>query len=630
MLKKLRLDQTKIYEKYLALEEISIMLLNFVEGRSSNLSIGAEQGDIDKWDDLVIETNSNSYIYVQAKRQSTDFSTDSIIRDAYIQGKRKGNLRDLSPFDKTIKSLGEYVNNNIHSKNKFILELPEGFIQIKEGLEIRHLKDFCQCQIRSVTTIEDLEHLQKKDKIVNNIFDWLTTWCDFRDWGNILEALKILEIRNSGFECDIENRVDNNLSRIFKSTEISTVKKLIFSYLDEKSTYAGAIKPRQLLFLLNKYLESNIRRWTLFKNNDSYWSISGIIDLEDNNNIERAEIIVPEFWSLHSNYSRNLKIDGKCEDNCSISESLMRLCIHPQGSFDIMCTNRENVKNFIVRKTGGTLGVSKNDIDSLTILGGIDSYSQGEARELNTISENESFAEILHTEMNKYTFSLINSKMIGKIKKMTKGDLRNEVEIRWGEWKKALESDVDEQKKLFSKILHPNAEGKAIIGELRVGTKTVDLLCDAIFLLLIVSVCISDDDNKTWKAVSKKLKMTSIGLSYWSGPSRGLNEIIRIDDDDGISNLIESELGEIIIISQSELSENEIIQDDIAGEIIKSDLLTHPKYPKLLITYDRSLKRKIKRGSISEIKEYFNGKIDKYKSVIDNAVNMVVDERLTI
>ena len=295
-----------------------------------------------------------------------------------------------------------------------------------------------------------------------------------------------------------------------------------------------------------------------------------------------------------------------------------------------MCTNRENVKNFIVRKTGGTLGVSKNDIDSLTILGGIDSYSQGEARELNTISENESFAEILHTEMNKYTFRLINSKMIGKIKKMTKGDLRNEVEIRWGEWKKALESDVDEQKKLFSKILHPNAEGKAIIGELRVGTKTVDLLCDAIFLLLIVSVCISDDDNKTWKAVSKKLKMTSIGLSYWSGPSRGLNEIIRIDDDDGISNLIESELGEIIIISQSELSENEIIQDDIAGEIIKSDLLTHPKYPKLLITYDRSLKRKIKRGSISEIKEYFNGKIDKYKSVIDNAVNMVVDERLTI
>lgn len=628
MLKKLRLDQTKIYEKYLALEEISKMILDFVEGRSNHLAIGAEQGDIDKWDDLVIKANDNCYIYVQAKRQETDFSNDSIIRDKYSKKtKREGELKDLSPFDEAIKSLGEYVNKNkLGSKNKFWIELPEGSIQIKKGLQIRHLSYFCQSQIKSVTTIDGLKGLEAIDSNVKNIYKWLTTWCGFVEWGNILEALKVLEIRRSGTENDIQHRVDNNLSRIFKTTEISTVRRLIFSYLDENSTYAGAIKPRQLLFLLKEYLQPNICRWTLFKNNNSYWNISGINDLEDNNEIERPQVIVPTFWSSKSNYACNLRIDGNCEENCFISESLMRLSLHQQGIVDVICTNRSNWENFIMRKIGGTLGVSKNDLHNLRMLDGLESYGQSDARQLDTISKNEIFAKKLHSEMYKHTFDLLSSVMIGKIRKMTNGDLRDAVEVRWKEWKQSLESNLDEQKELFSKILHPRAEGKSILGELRVGPKTVDLLCDSIFLLLIVSVCLSDDENKSWEAVSKKLKMTSIGLSYWSGPSEGSNEIIEIDDDDGISKLIENETGQIIIISQSKLSETEVFQDDIAGEIIKSGLLTHPNYPKLLITYDRKLKRKIKSGSISELKEYFQSSLDKYKSMIEHAVNAVVDE----
>lgn len=55
MLNKLRLDQTKRFERHLALEEITNMLLHFFKGNASYLSIGAEQGSIDKWDDFVIE-----------------------------------------------------------------------------------------------------------------------------------------------------------------------------------------------------------------------------------------------------------------------------------------------------------------------------------------------------------------------------------------------------------------------------------------------------------------------------------------------------------------------------------------------------------------------------------------------
>lgn len=630
MLKKLRLDQTKVYEKHLVLEEISKMLVSFVEGCPHHLAIGAEQGDIDKWDDIVIKADTNYYIYVQAKRQLTDFSCYSITRDKYTQGKRVGVFRDLSPFDEAIKSIGEYISKNKADskdlKNEFWLELPEGSIKIKVGLEIRHLKNLCEIQIKSVTTPNDLKELAEKDLNVMNIYLWLTTWCDFVDWEHILKALKILKMKESGLENDIYYRVQNNLSRIFKTTEIECVCRIILSYLDENATFAGAIKPRQLLYLLKDYLLPNVHRWTLFKNDDSYWNISGINDLEDNNEIERPLIIVPSLWSRDNPNARYLKIDGKCIENCFISDSLMRLSLHPQGSFDVICSDKSSWENSIKTKIGGTLGVSRNDLNDLRILDGLELSSQSEIKQLATITENENFAKELHNEMYKNTFKSVNTIMINKIREMEKGDLRNEVEVRWKNWKQSLESNVDEQKELFSKILHPKAEGKSISGELRVGLKTVDLLSDAIFLLLVVSVCLSDDENKSWDAVTKKLKMTSIGLAYWSGPSGSSNKVIKIDDDDGISKLLENELGQVIIISQSDLSETEVFQDDIAGEIKKSGLLTHPNYPKLLITNDRKFVKKLRNGNISELKEYFQSSLDKYRSIIEYEVNIVVDE----
>ena len=101
MLKRLRLDQTKKYEQSIASYEITKMLVAFVKGRQHYLCIGAEQGDIPQWDDLIIQDKVDSYIHIQVKRYTTDFSNDLIIRDTYKQGNRKGTLRGLSPFDKT-------------------------------------------------------------------------------------------------------------------------------------------------------------------------------------------------------------------------------------------------------------------------------------------------------------------------------------------------------------------------------------------------------------------------------------------------------------------------------------------------------------------------------------------------
>lgn len=630
MLKKLRLDQTKKYERCLAIEVISEMLLAFINGRPYYLAIGAEQGNIDKWDDFVINKNDGGNIYIQVKRQTTHFSTDSIIRDRYKQGKRKGEFRDLSPLDETLKSLGKRISANLTSSNdlkdEFWIELPESSTMIKEGLEIRDFRNICEVNIKNVTTLEDLSKLASIDQTTSNIYDWLTTWCDFKDWEHILKALKILKTITAGLEVDIKKRSTNNLRQVFRESDIENAYSLISDYLDENETYAGAIKPRQLLNKLRNYILPEICRWTSFQTNGSTWSISGIHDMKDINRIESPSVIVPALWSKVNVNARLLKIDGICQENCLVSESLMRLSLHPQGSFDIICSDKSSWENSIRIKIGGTIGVAKNDLNDLRLLDGLERSSHSESLELNTIDKKEDFAKELQNEMYKLTFKLVDTAILNKLQGMERSDLRSEVEKRWITWKQLLENNFEEQKKLFSKILHPNAEGKSILGELRVGPKTAYLLCESIFLLLIVSVCLGDEDNQNWISVKNKLKMNSVGLAYWSGPADGSRKVIEIDDDAGIGKLLENEQGQIIIIPQSKLTEADAFKDDICGDITKLGLLTHPSYPKLLITNERKFNRELAKGDVAKLRSYFQSILDKYENIIENEVKKVVDE----
>lgn len=620
MLNKLRLDQTKIYEKHIALEEISNMLVNFVEGTSHHLSIGAEQGNIDKWDDFVIEKSDGGNIYIQAKRQLTDFSSDPVIRDTYNAKDGTIKLRKLSPLDASLESLANWINDADFSspdlKNEFRLELPDGSPEIKEGLEIRHFRTLLENHYRSITTVKDLESLASIDNSVLNSYNWLTHWCGFSGWDHILKLMKVLKIRTSGRETDIISRVENILSRIFKPEDIKKVYSLILSYIDENETFAGAIRPRQLLYQLKEYLRPEIVRWTSFQNDGLIWCISGINDLEDNTEIERPPAVVSALWTEGNPTLRRLKIQGDCIENCLISLSLMRLSMHPQSSFDIICSDRRGWVNAIKNKTGGTLGTTKNDLDDLRILDSLDPVNQSEKKELSKVDEQERFANELHKEMFNCNFARIKTRIIDLIREMASGDLRTETENRWREWSPLLEDNIDEQKKLFTQILLPKAEGTSILGELRVGPKTADLLAESLFLLLIVSVCLSDGNNTGWKVVNNRLEMNAIGLAWWSGPAEGLKKLIEIDDEEGIGKLMEKEPGNILILPQSKLSGAHAFNEYIFGGLAKERLLSHPQCPKLLITKDQEFKRKLKNGSISELRGYFEKRLDEYENSI--------------
>ncbi|MFT5814087.1 MAG: hypothetical protein ACI9VT_001846 [Psychroserpens sp.] len=119
MLKKIRLDRTRTYELALATNYIAIMLDEFIEGRSHAKSLGCEQGNIEKWDDLILELECGAFEHIQVKRQLIDFSNSPVVRGIKKLGKEenRGNPQDRSPLDESLFALAKW------SKDKTLGEL---------------------------------------------------------------------------------------------------------------------------------------------------------------------------------------------------------------------------------------------------------------------------------------------------------------------------------------------------------------------------------------------------------------------------------------------------------------------------------------------------------------------------
>ena len=160
MLKKLHFDQTKKYERSVAANEIAKMLVAFIQEREHSLSIGAEQGGIDKWDDFVIETSDRTYKHIQAKRQQKDFFPKG---QCIRQPNSNGNEIPLSPLDETMRSLAYWVNQNdpntASPKRRFIIELPDNTTHIKNEIQVSGFHTLRHTHICPVTTVRGLENL---------------------------------------------------------------------------------------------------------------------------------------------------------------------------------------------------------------------------------------------------------------------------------------------------------------------------------------------------------------------------------------------------------------------------------------------------------------------------------------
>jgi len=629
MLAKLRLNQTDMYEKLVGANVVSKMLVSFVEGKVHPTAIGAEQGGIEHWDDFVIQETKKSKKHIQIKRQTGNFCSDNDKCERNTIKRQSGNteLRDLSELDKAIKSLGIWVKTKKDIddfKRSFLIVVYEGGAEIKKDFKIRDLVNILQTHFRSDTsTPEGIKSLCESDSNMKNCESWLRTWCDIKDFNQIVELFKVLSIEYGNTESKLASETKDILRRVFIDSKVDEVHSTILEYIFENSTYTGAIIPRRLLCTLKDNLRKDIKGWTKFQFNDLKWNVSGTLDLENCSDFERPSAIVPAMWNKDN--SRLLKIDGECLDDCHVSKVLMQISLHPQGPFDVFCTDKSSWMNSIKTKTGGTLGISNNDLDDLRLLDELETCTQSEQKVLSNISEQCAFANEMQEKMYLITLESVNKKLVDKFRKMKSHNLCSLVEKRWSEWNKILNGDIEKIKKLFNNILYPQAEGESILGEVRVGPRTVELIKEAIFFLLVTSVCLSDSEDSTWESVKNTLHLSAIGLAFWSGPASGKKEVIEIDDEIGIGQLLENEAGQIVILNQSKNFSSQIYNDSIFGNITNNVLLAQPKYPKILITNDRDFKRKIDQGDVDELREFLQSKLDKYNDSIKDAVNEVAN-----
>ena len=631
MLAKLRLDQTKKYEQAIITYEISIMLIDFALGKSHYMRIGSEQGDISTWDDIVIEKDKNSQIHIQVKRQTSGHfgsQNDECTRNNYLQGTRKDQKRDLSPLDETLKSLANWCKDidmsSISPKREFWIELPELNTQIKKGLQIKDLKKLCNEQIKpAVTTALDLQTLTDIDQNVKKCFDWLTTWCEFKDWEHILNALQLLKIKSLGLESDIERKTEDKLKEIFILDKLKEVRLKILSYTIENTTFSGAIAPRNLLFELKEYIRSDIKIWTQIDNINNDWHISGILDLETNTEVERPSKVIPLLWSNDRGRNLNINLENINTPLAPIHESIFRLAIHLEGNISGLCSNWDGWKVNIENKIGGTFGILKNDFESLSIADNNAPFEISEGKTINTNAEREVFAREMSDQMTKRTWELVSGKISELINDMDthqSQELRDAVEMRWNAWRDRIKIDDSILIALLKKILHPKAEGEEILGHLRIGPKTKLLIADAVFTCLLISVALGSTDAGIMKT-EDGLSIGAIGLNWWSGPAGKTKKVRKIDAEESIDDLIGKEPYDILILSQSEQPEGEIYKQSISDSANIDHSLASGRNPKLLITRNRIFDSFVRKGGVDELQNYLKQKLNIYKDTLTETLN---------
>ncbi|WP_165721528.1 MULTISPECIES: ABC-three component system protein [unclassified Pseudoalteromonas] len=626
MLKKIRLDKTRIYEIALATNYIATMLDAFIEGRNHIKSLGCEQGDLEKWDDLVLELDCGVLEHIQVKRQLTPFSTLSVVRGVKKTGKDEniGNPQDRSPLDESLVALAQWSKDKSSTElntRRFVIEVPDYTVEIKKDYSIRHFVDLSVQHVTNSVTELALIDLANLDTNVKKGFDWLTTWCDFDDWTHIIKALNRLEIRVSGLESDLEDKTENILERHF--IDKGKARQKISSYIDENSSYTAAIKPRTLLAELETELIRERGTWSQYDRVGTTWGISGTTNLR-HSMIEEPQDLTRKFWGEKDITSLRVMTQQQSHNApCKLTSSLIRFSLHFEGNSNATFNELGVWTAQAQQLIGGTLGISDHDFKGLNWRQSNLGTIKSENRALTFSFERDAEAKKLSDEMYRVCWDQVCNLLESKNSALTNIPLRDAIEERWVSWKVLFNSDVDDRNLFLKNMLSPKCEGDDIFTDLRVGPKTVNILADGIKFLLIVSTALYDKAD-CWNITNDGREINTLALNYWAGPSGMGRSSREITDENGIETLLGTELDSILIMSQVASSPSDVLNESLAFDMSEKDSLATSKTPDLLITNSMKFKRLVNKGSLKEIRDFFEQNLRSRELIKEESIQGVI------
>ncbi len=623
MLKKIKLNLTSKYEEAIAAYHLAEMVVGFSQGREHILNIGAEQGDILKWDDLVLLITPTHFKHIQIKSQFSNFAEDPTTRDTYTKGKRNGQLRDLNPFDETLESLANWSRTinpmTITPKHSFEFCIPVITLTIKQNLTAKNLSDLITVHIKPQTTATDLIALQKTDTSVQRCFEYLTSWCSFADWDHVLKVFRLLNFRQCGTETDLNTQTENILKQSF--TDPKEVREKIVGYLKDNTTFVGAISPRPLLFLIKDKLLPSAQLWTQIEKIGTQWEISGIQDLSEVDKTERAEVIVPELWK--NDRQRHLKILIPPTESCLLLNNLIHLAIHLKGQVSTHAEHKELWSNEMTKKVGGTLGTSSSDCDDFAVVENNAKFKASDPQKINNLTERDNYANAISKNIFNSTWDLAVDSLEKKISSENATELRNAIFQRWTAWKTKLNADEKQRALLLTDLVHPTAEGTDILGALRIGPKTVPMIRDGLYLLLVISVALSKDDN-VWNELTPDFSTKLIGIEYWSGSSGKARKVKSLVEDKDVLELVGKESCKILILSGVKANKEDIYGYSLADGKEQSPNIGTPYRPKLLLTFNPKMMKLINEGKIESINKLLTEMLSEDSAAKTNATNFTI------
>jgi len=635
MIRRFRLEQKSHYEKLVIAQRLSDMLEKFLDGRRAPIEIGAEQGGIEEWDDVVIVHSPDSYEHLQVKRQTTDFCTkDPDMQEYLVKLAKRRNARkpkpevlaseplplggapdpkkakeDVSVLDSAFSSLAKYASSGEFDKlpdRQFQLTLVGAHLKIKDELTVNHLDELCKLCRQEGLDLAELA--SRKDGPTERAFLWLTTWCGFQDWAQIRDTLKRVTVLCVGNDATLEQRSIESLGRHFTNPQ-RTLERLI-TYITAETSDVSALGCHAAVLELRDNLRPDVETWAQYLLGDGVqpagrsWSFSGTYDLVAS--VPRSsDGVVQHMWST-SPGNRKLRIyapyTASSGANLTLPSAILRMALHLLPGSQSLLLGESTWRSSVGHEVGYTFGSAASDLSNLPWLENPESLACALDHEFKTIGAARTEAEALAQAMDELVWQRLVEGVANKLTSIADPALADAMEAIWLEWLTGFAKDLANRRKFLEQLLYPETEGKNAKHALRLGPRTLDLLITAVETLLLVAVGLGSSGSN-WASFPDCREVLSIALKYWSGPAGSAPEVRELSDDH-LMTVIGRNPVPVVILSGVSASPSELLNIGMADDAEMTTSMAAERQPHLLVTRSGAF-RHLRKGTLASVQQHF-------------------------
>ena len=613
MIRRFRLEKKSDYERLVIAQCLSEMLDNFLSGRPAPLLIGAEQGGIEEWDDVVIVHTSDSHEHLQIKRQTTDFDTRNSDKAKVPVKVPKAGSPSTPPADSVLDtafaSLAKYAGSGTFDSlpaRQFQLTLVGAHLKIKDNLTVNHLDELCKLCRQDGLDLDELAN--RKDGPTERTYLWLTTWCGFKDWAQIRDTLRRVTIVCVGNDATLEQRCSASLSRHFTDPK-RTLERLI-TYIIGETSDVSALGCNAVVRELKDELRPDIETWAQYLLGDNVlpggrsWSFAGTHDL-GGVPAPSAQGVVEHMWSSQPG-NRKLRIyapyTAPIGENLTLPSAILRMALHlPNGSQSLML-GEPTWRSSVGHEVGHTLGCTESDLKNLPWLENPERLACALDREFGTQSAARTEAAALESAMDNLVWQRIIQGVSEKLTAIADPALASAMETVWLKWLNGFTKNPDSCRKFLDQLLYPETEGKNAKHALRLGPRTLNLLVTAVEILLLVAVGVGGSGTG-WASFPNCGQVLSIALKYWSGPAGSGSEVRELSDDPLIT-LVGPSPAPVVILSGVSASPSQLLNVGMADDAEAATSMAAERRPHLLVTRSGAFHH-LRKGNLASVQEHF-------------------------